>query len=506
MVVLYRKYRPQTLADLYGQVWLKETLLHSFKTGKISHAYLFVGPRGTGKTTTARIVAKMLNCLHKDKNSAVSFSEPCNKCDSCEAITNGSYLDVIEIDAASNRGIDDIRDLREKIKLAPSQGIYKVYIIDEVHMLTGEAFNALLKTLEEPPEHTVFILCTTEPKKIPDTIVSRCQKYEFKKAKTDDLLSFLKKIADKEKIKIDDEAILEIIACAQGGYRDAVSLLDQIASSTDMKINREFVLTNLNLSDEKLNREFLLCLSRKKEKEALEFIQEYIEKGRDIYSLVRELIIAVENEIFIKSGVSDGECQTEFSLENLTKLAPQLIKCEEEMKFAFLPQLLLELLVIDWCLADGINGNTNTVLQEEEKEEIDTGTKKNISASVNTGKSDLNKNDEIQNVVSLSEEEIKEKWPSFLNTIKPYNYSLESLLRRCDIAGFDGKTLELIVYYKIHKEVLMHPKNLKIILECLTKSLGDISNLSLRLDENAKPKYNIKDENDLAAVAEEMFK
>src|SRR3990167_7268759 len=208
-MVLYRKYRPQSFSDLIGQNHIKEALLSSLKNGKISHAYLFSGPRGTGKTSTARIFAKSVNCQKtkiQDPKSQIQFGEPCNKCDSCLAITEGSHLDVLEIDAASNRGIDEIRDLREKIKLSPIGGRFKVYIIDEVHMLTAEAFNALLKTLEEPPAHAIFILCTTELGKLPPTVISRLQKFHFERAASDDLVKVLEKIAKSENVKVKEEA------------------------------------------------------------------------------------------------------------------------------------------------------------------------------------------------------------------------------------------------------------------------------------------------------------
>lgn len=225
-MALYRKWRPQDFSDLIGQEHISETLSNAISTGKVAHAYLFSGPRGTGKTSTAKILAKALNCEHGPTPT------PCNQCVCCQKINDGSFMDVFEIDAASNRGIDEIRDLRETVKFAPVDGKYKVYIIDEVHMLTTEAFNALLKTLEEPPSHVVFILATTEVHKVPITIQSRCQRYDFKRITKDDILKRLVMITDEMGLNADKDALSIIAIQADGGMRDALSLLDQCLAFT----------------------------------------------------------------------------------------------------------------------------------------------------------------------------------------------------------------------------------------------------------------------------------
>ena len=227
---LYRKYRPKTLDEICGQKTIVKILENTIKKGQINHAYLFAGPRGTGKTSIAKILARIVNC------EKLKDTKPCGKCPSCIQVNNS---DIIEIDAASNNGVDEIRELRNKVSLVPSYGKYKIYIIDEVHMLTVGAFNALLKTLEEPPTHVIFILATTDPQKIPETILSRCQRFDFKKITDDEIVENLEKIAKEEKINIEKDALHEIARLSDGGMRDSIGMLDQVKSYTDEKITIE---------------------------------------------------------------------------------------------------------------------------------------------------------------------------------------------------------------------------------------------------------------------------
>jgi DNA polymerase-3 subunit gamma/tau len=245
-IVLARRYRPQNFDELIGQSHVALTLKNALALNRIAHAYLFSGPRGVGKTSAARILAKSLDCEKRKDHS------PCNTCVSCEEITKGISMDVIEIDGASNRGIDEIRNLRENVKFAPVSGKYRIYIIDEVHMLTKEAFNALLKTLEEPPPHVIFIFATTEPYKVPLTIISRCQRFDFRRVSVNEIVKHLQYIAGKENIDVEDEALYLIAQASEGSMRDSQSLLDQAVSYSGKKIAKKDVQDFLGLTEEKL--------------------------------------------------------------------------------------------------------------------------------------------------------------------------------------------------------------------------------------------------------------
>src|SRR5690606_3231708 len=273
---LYRTYRPKFFKDIYGQKVIVQTLQNALAHEKVAHAYLFAGPRGTGNTTIAKIVAKALYC---EKGPV---SEPCGECAFCKGIDKGDISDVVEIDAASNNGVDEIRDLRDKVKYTPSVGKYKVYIIDEVHMLTAAAFNALLKTLEEPPKFVVFILATTEIHKVPATIISRCQRFDFKNIEVEDIERNLREIIKKESVEINDDALRAIALSAEGGMRDALSLLDQVVSFTDGKITEDEVYKVSGGLSRRFISELLTVIADKQPQKALEFLNQVINDGKDI--------------------------------------------------------------------------------------------------------------------------------------------------------------------------------------------------------------------------------
>ena len=349
-IVFARKYRPQNFDELIGQEFIATTLKNAIQAKRIGHAYLFSGPRGIGKTSTARIFTKSINC------ETGPTAKPCQKCSSCKEISSGISMDVIEIDGASNRGIDEIRNLRENVKFGATHGKFKVYIIDEVHMLTQEAFNALLKTLEEPPPHVKFIFATTQPHKVPATILSRCQRFDFKRISTELIISKLKEIAKAEKLEIADEALYYIAKAAESSLRDAETILDQIGSFSKGKISKADIREALGTIEEDRMFRALECVASKDAKNALILINELTNEGKDLVQFASGLLDHTRNLLVAKvSGDSKKlidlpsqvvekivEQSKPFTIEDLLYIIYFLMNTIEGMKKFGSPRIPLE--------------------------------------------------------------------------------------------------------------------------------------------------------------------
>ncbi|MGG2197327.1 MULTISPECIES: DNA polymerase III subunit gamma/tau [Paenibacillus] len=362
-IALYRTWRPQSFQDMVGQKHIVQTLQNSLREGRFSHAYLFSGPRGTGKTSAAKILAKAVNCLNGPG------VEPCNRCEACLRITEGAVMDVVEIDAASNRGVEEIRDIRDKVKYAPTEVRQKVYIIDEVHMLTTEAFNALLKTLEEPPAHVMFILATTEPHRLPATIISRCQRFDFRRVALEEQVERLRQVCAKEGIAIDEDALAFIARLSDGGMRDALSLLDQIIAFSGERVTYEDVLSITGGMASDQFEKLAQAIQDRDIGAALALIDAFMQEGKSADKCMENLIYYFRDLLMVKM-VPNSEALTErildvkrftavaerFTGEALIAMIDTLNYYQTEMKYSVQPQTLLEVAVMKLCSGSPVTG------------------------------------------------------------------------------------------------------------------------------------------------------
>lgn len=447
-MVFYRKYRPQKIDELDSQS-VRETLQAVLLSKKSNfHAFLFTGPKGLGKTSSARIVAKFLNC----ENRKAGDLEPCNRCYQCKSITAGSNMDILEIDAASNRGIDEIRDLREKINLSTIKAKYKVYIIDEVHMLTAEAFNALLKTLEEPPSHAVFVLCTTEPQKVPETIASRCLHVSFSIATSSELLRSLKRIVTGEKLNVEKEALEEIALLSDGSFRDGSKILQELSSKAgSKKITKEFVEKEYKTSNLKSQISNLInFLGEKDVKKSLNLVQELVKEGVDIRNFVEAVTSELHSELLLKV---EGKGESEFNLEELKKLLELLMSASPQIKYAVLPQLPLELAIVEYCSVGRL-----PALQDDSRPQ----------ASLSETRLPKSGKDQKQVPQSVLNSPASGQPSSFLSElilkINPQDRTVAGLLRGVSLKDINGKKVVLETKYKFHKEKL-DERNAKSLIE-----------------------------------------
>lgn len=460
-MVYYRKYRPQTIAELdLDQV--RERLTTILKSKNLPHAFLFTGPKGLGKTSSARILAKAINCEVVQKSKDGKDIEPCNKCEVCVSITSGSNIDVLEIDAASNRGIDEIRDLREKIKFSPSALSKKIYIIDEVHMLTTDAFNALLKTLEEPPSHAVFILCTTEEDKIPQTIVSRTFQVHFNKPTKDELMRSLKRIVDGEKLDIENGVLDEVYKMSEGSFRDAAKILEEL-SFENGKISKEVLeRTYKTQSTDVRLLKLIASLEKKDVQESLLVIDELAQSGAD-FKIVTQKLTSILHDMLLsenKGSLSKKETSQLISLVN---------ESYKDIKFSVLQQIPLELVVIEWCLEREPKAviQKNQDIVEKKEEELVVEVSKDYEKKVEEPAPQGEKNEEEES--NLHKDMFHPNilpdnfFSALLSRLKSDNHSIVGILRGCKLQEMTDDKVIFTTPYKFHKDKLSEAKIRSII-------------------------------------------
>lgn len=525
MKSLYLRHRPQTIADLDLES-VRTTLGKLVASGSIPHSLLFYGPKGTGKTSAARIIAKIVNCEN------VKNGIPCGKCNQCLSIENGSNIDVIEMDAASNRGIDDIRSLRETLKLAPNSAPKKVYVIDEAHMLTTEASNALLKSMEEPPEHVMFILATTNPEKLIPTIRSRATGVAFIRATESEIANSLGKKLKKEKIKFDQKALLEIAKIADGSFRDADKMLEFALSQKTDLTNAQKVVT-VFAKEYPTPKKLLENIFALHSKEAIIELNLLVEQGAQVADICKALLKMVRAELLATIGI-EGETSMDVSTDELIRFIKFFSQAGVEITDSFLPQAPLEIAIIEWCQMHGNGGVGKT--KEETKEnssKVDSTPKEPVKTdSIDIGGSEAKNGNGVlpkeEVVVTNGSELSSEIWREVLALVKPKNASTEALLRASQPVQFDGKTLTLGVYYRFHKEHLETGSHKRLLEDTLSDVLGENIRVVCTLTE---PKEKIVEaivtnhetsgdsslataastvlqetEDDLAKLAEEIFK
>jgi DNA polymerase-3 subunit gamma/tau len=464
---LYRKYRPKQWDSVIGQEHVVQTLTNSIKADRVGHAYLFAGPRGTGKTTVARLLAKAINCLNED-----SAQRPDNTCEHCKAVNENRFMDLIEIDAASNTSVDDIRDLREKINFSPSQGKYKIYIIDEVHMLSAAAFNALLKTLEEPPPHAIFVLATTEIHKIPATVLSRCQRHEFRRVPIDEIVSNLKQIAKSENIQADEEAFTLIARQSAGGMRDAQSLLDQLAS-TGTKITLALAQQVLGTATSQTVLDIIASILDNQPARGLETIHHALDSGADPRSLARQLVEYTRGLMLIQMGNSDQveatrdvktQMQTHassFNTSDVLRMMKIFNTAATDLRGGWQPSLSLELALAEILDSSTESPQTST---PQTKPKPATVSKAESKPEVSATKTEVKKEAESQSEKSvINSGEIVKAWKTLVATLPKSQANLSALMNSVKMIDMQGKTLVLGMASNVLVEKLNKPDQIEVI-------------------------------------------
>jgi len=504
MPTLYRKYRPQTFGEIAGQEHIKLTLSYEIKAGQVPHAYLFCGPRAIGKTTIARLMAKAMNCPNRKADEA----DPCNKCQSCLEITDSRSMDVAEIDAASNTSVDNVREaIIASARLAPSAGRYKIFIIDEAHMLSTSAWNALLKTMEEPPAHVIFILCTTEAHKVPPTIISRCQRFDFKKISVAEVIAKLSRIVREEKIKV-GSGVLEAIARHANGYmRDAESLLGQVISLGGKESSLKGKEITLDEAELIIPRsyiteavEMLEYLANKETGQAVSYINRLADNGADLkvfsaelVNIIRRLLIAkVSPELGATLGQELGEAiqariepvLSKLEADFLSAAIERFINAGRDIKDAPFPQLPLELAIVDLCY--GKLFSTDSVLSplSPRPSAVPAPLRRPTANLASVARPKAKEEPMAANAANIEPEAIKSAWEELLIRVKQHNHSLSFVLKSCLFMGLDGSILKLAFKHKFHHDRLNEPAIRQLVENLLGDIMGRRIAIATTLDPN----------------------
>jgi len=464
---LYRVFRPQRFSEVKGQDHISTTLKNALLADRLAHAYLFCGPRGTGKTSSAKILAKAVNCLHPQDG------EPCNQCENCLAINQESFLDVLEIDAASNRGIDEIRDLRDKIRFAPAQGKRKVYIIDEVHMLTTEAFNALLKTLEEPPSHVLFILATTDPQKIPLTVLSRCQRFDFRKINTEEIRQHLADIVAEENVSISPAALTTIARKASGGMRDAISILDQCIAFAGKQVEISHVEMVLGTISEEDTAALLQAVLEQNYQKLFDLLTSFAASGKEMKQILRDLIEYCR-QLLMLNVAADGQLinlsenililarqqAKQLSLPQLSKIVNRLSEAEKDLRYSNQPQILLETALVD------------LILQQAQPIQIQQTTTVAKPAAPQPVRK------------LIASDSLIQQWGEIMQQIRQQSIKLHAFLTEAKPVTFEQG--ELIIrfpaQYKFHYNTVSQLDNLRKIEQIISQAVGQAVKVSPQLE------------------------